>query len=369
MSSETPDTVYGRLLESAHISGYSFERVCAELNWLLDEGRWQKVSPGHNDINAFISTVDLSPFNMSADQRRPLIKRLEELKAKQRAIAQAVGVHESTISRELHPPKLALASQESSNELEIGDGESPKLALASQESAAWVQQDASEVAKQAQKLTEREAREDAAQARRGRSRSAEPLPDGMDLRIGDAREVLANVPDESVALVLTDPPYVPEADPLWIWMAEWATRVLVPGGSVVTFTAHARLDRDIDVLGRWLRYWWLLARLQDAPASVPGRFVTAEFKPVLWFVKDHRRGRSMVTDVIRAPRDAAIKTLHPWAQSTDGLNFLIEHLTEPSELVADPFAGTGRWGELAVSMGRRWVGADIALGGTDEVLA
>jgi hypothetical protein len=37
---ETPNIVYGRLLESAHISGYSFERVCAELEWLLEEDRW-----------------------------------------------------------------------------------------------------------------------------------------------------------------------------------------------------------------------------------------------------------------------------------------------------------------------------------------
>jgi hypothetical protein len=42
---ENPDIVYGRLLESAHISSYSFERVCSELEWLLKVGN--SGDPGH----------------------------------------------------------------------------------------------------------------------------------------------------------------------------------------------------------------------------------------------------------------------------------------------------------------------------------
>jgi len=33
---EKPDIVYGRLLESAHISGYGFECMTDELEWLLE---------------------------------------------------------------------------------------------------------------------------------------------------------------------------------------------------------------------------------------------------------------------------------------------------------------------------------------------
>lgn len=198
-------------------------------------------------------------------------------------------------------------------------------------------------------------------ARREASRTAEPLADGMDLRCGDAREVLADVPDDSIHLVLTDPPYGDEAEPLYAWLGEWAARVLVPGGSLVCYTGQSRLDRDMRLLGQHLRYWWTLAMLHHQSQRLPGKFVVAEWKPVLWYVKEHRRGRTLVTDVLRSP--ARDKSAHAWAQGEAGVPHLLEHLTDPGELVADPFAGSGRWGRIAAGMGRRWVGADVEQGG------
>lgn len=197
--------------------------------------------------------------------------------------------------------------------------------------------------------------------RRETSRAAEPLADGMDLRYGDAREVLADLPPASVHLVLTDPPYGDEAEPLYSWLAEWAAHVLVPGGSLICYTGQSRLDRDMRLLGDHLRYWWTLAMLHHQSQRLPGKFVVAEWKPVLWFVKEHRRGRSLVTDVLRSP--ARDKSAHAWAQGEAGVPHLLEHLTDPGELVADPFAGSGRWGRIAAGMGRRWVGADVEQGG------
>jgi len=198
-------------------------------------------------------------------------------------------------------------------------------------------------------------------ARREASRTAPPLPDGAELRIGDAREVLADVPDASVHLVLTDPPYGDEAEPLYGWLAEWSARVLVPGGSLVCYTGQSRLDRDMRLLGEHLRYWWVLAMLHHQSQRLPGKFVVAEWKPVLWYVKDHRRGRTLVTDVLRSP--ARDKDTHGWGQGEAGVPHLLEHLTDPGELVADPFAGSRRWGRIAAGMGRRWLGADIEQGG------
>lgn len=198
-------------------------------------------------------------------------------------------------------------------------------------------------------------------ARREASRAAEPLVDGMELRIGDAREVLTDVPDASVHLVLTDPPYGDQAEPLYRWLAEWSARVLVPGGSLVCYTGQSRLDRDMAILSGQLRYWWTLAMLHHQSQRLPGKFVVAEWKPVLWYVKEHRRGRSLVTDVLRSP--ARDKSAHAWAQGEAGVPHVIEHLTDPGELIADPFAGSRRWGRIAAGMGRRWIGADIERGG------
>ena len=167
--------------------------------------------------------------------------------------------------------------------------------------------------------------------------------------------------DDSVHLVLTDPPFGDESGPLYEWLGEWAQRVLVPGGSLICFTGQSRLDRDMAVFARSLRYWWLLAMRHNQAQRLPGKFVIAEFKPVLWFVKDHRRGRTLVNDVLRS--DQRDKDGHDWGQGDGGVELLIQQLTDPDELIVDPFAGTGRWGQIASRMGRRWIGCDVVHGG------
>jgi hypothetical protein len=207
----------------------------------------------------------------------------------------------------------------------------------------------------------------AAEQRREASRSAAPLPDGMELRIGDCRAVLADVPDNSAALVLTDPPWGNQAEPLLRWLADFAARVLTPGGSLVCFAGKACLDRDLAIFSARLRWHWLLSREHDQKQRFPGKFVISSWRAVVWYVKEHRRGRSMMPDVLKTVAD---KSEHRWAQGTgEGIEFVIEHLTLPGELIIDPFAGSTAWGKQAVAMGRRWLGADIKLGGTESVVA
>ena len=100
---------------------------------------------------------------------------------------------------------------------------------------------------------------------------------------------------------------------------------------------------------------------------LPGKFVIANFKPVLWYVKEFRRGRSLVPDFLISPKRD--KSEHDWSQGDGGVGPLIEHLTEPGELIVDPFAGTANWGRRALAMGRRWIGADVVTGGDALVAA
>lgn len=102
---ETPNTVHGRLLEAVHISGYTFERACGELEWLLEEDRWKYVGGGFADINSFLSTIDFSEFRIALDQRKKLSKRLASIEASQRATARVLGVDETTVRRDLDKRK------------------------------------------------------------------------------------------------------------------------------------------------------------------------------------------------------------------------------------------------------------------------
>jgi hypothetical protein len=197
------------------------------------------------------------------------------------------------------------------------------------------------------------------------SQTAPRIPSGMDLRIGDCRVMLADIEDDSIPLILTDPPYGNEAEPLYEWLAQFAARVLVPGGSLICYTGTTLLPRDYRIFGQHLTYWWTPIMLHDAAQRLFGAGVIVQHKPILWYVKESRRGRQFVADVVRAKRD---KSAHAWAQGDGGVDHWIHLLTEPEEVIVDPFAGTAEWGRIACEMGRRWIGADITVGGTTDIV-
>ena len=220
----------------------------------------------------------------------------------------------------------------------------------------------------ARKLAKEAKSREASRARYDASRNAAPLPDGMELRIGDARLVLGDIEPNSVPLILTDPPYGVDAAPLYAWLAEFAARVLIPGGSLVCYTGQSCLNRDIALFDRHLTYFWLLTMPHQQSQRLLGRGVIVNFKPALWFVKGFRRGpRTLLPDVLLSPKRD--KSARAWGQGEGGVQFLIEHLTKPGELIVDPFAGTATWGEIAASMGRRWIGCDVVDGGDTVIEA
>jgi hypothetical protein len=327
---------------------------------LLVSDGWRHCGDGFSDVNDFMDSLRLDKFRVIADERKRITKRIKELQpaVSNRQIAKTLGVDESTVRADRaagNPaPRRGTAAETAGSEGKAAGNPAP--ALTGSKAAATID-----------RHEKKEVAAEETRQRREASRAAEPIPDEMDLRIGDCRVVLADIADNSVPLILTDPPYGDDAEPLYHWLAQWAQRVLIPGGSLICYTGQSRLDRDVAILSERLRYWWLLIMPHDESQRLPGKFVIANFKPVLWYVKDHRRGRSLLPDVLRSPeRD---KAQHEWGQGDGGVGSIIEHLTEPGELILDPFAGTATWGRRAHSMGRRWIGADIAKGGTETVKA
>jgi hypothetical protein len=208
-------------------------------------------------------------------------------------------------------------------------------------------------------------------AAREARRNAIVIPDGMDLRIGDAREVFNDIPDNSVPLIPTDPPYGNEAEPLYRWLAEFAARALIPGGSLICYTGNLKLNRDFRIFDEHLCFLCLRIMLHTSHRRIFGARLLNGFKPVLHYVKRHLRrlpDRSpLIPDLLKT--GGMDKSLHEWGQGDGGIGTLIEHLTEPGEVIIDPFAGPAAWGRIAHAKGRRWIGAEISMGGTQTIVA
>jgi N6-adenosine-specific RNA methylase IME4 len=95
---------YGKLLEDVHVSGYTFERACRELEHLLEGERW-KLGGRFKQVNDFLDNVRLDKFRALAENRKRIAVRIKELqpKASNRRIAKALGVGKSTIHRDSVP--------------------------------------------------------------------------------------------------------------------------------------------------------------------------------------------------------------------------------------------------------------------------
>lgn len=198
------------------------------------------------------------------------------------------------------------------------------------------------------------------QRRAERTAEAEALAtdDAPEIRAGDFRDVLVDIPDGSVDLILTDPPYGDAALPSYSALGEFAAAKLKPGGSLICYTGQSILPGVYAALGEHLRYWWTISLdHRHGGQQLPGKWVMVEWKPLVWFVRDNRAGRHYVGDKVRGSRPD--KDAHEWAQGIDEVFYLIEQLAEPGDLVVDPFAGSGAFGRAALTLGRRFIGADL----------
>ena len=175
-----------------------------------------------------------------------------------------------------------------------------------------------------------------------------------DIRHGDFRTVLADVPDGSIDVVLTDPPYPGEFLPLWSDLAIFAKRVLKPDGLLVAMSGQTHLPEVFKRLGEHLRYRWTIAYIATGHATtIHGRRVHSMWKPVLVYGARTRR----LYDVARS--GAVEKRYHDWGQSESGMAELLRLVADPGQSVCDPFLGGGTTAVVALKHGCPFIGAEL----------
>ena len=185
--------------------------------------------------------------------------------------------------------------------------------------------------------------------------------DGLDIRRGDFREVLSDIPDHSVDIILTDPPYPQEYLPLWDDLGKFAARVLKPTGVLLAYSGQIHLPQVITMLTKHLRWWWMCA-IQHTGASgyivAGGRRIMNQWKPLLILTPHNAPPLStQFQDFIEG--GGRQKELHNWEQSTDEAVRILQTFGSPDALVVDPFAGSGSFGRAAQQAGMRFIGAEI----------
>jgi len=180
-----------------------------------------------------------------------------------------------------------------------------------------------------------------------------------DIILGDFREKADEIPDNSVDLIFTDPPYDRAAIKLFDGLGEFAAKKLRPGGSLVFYLGQIQLPSALEILSKHLRYWWCCSCYHSGPTLLRMNEygIVNGWKPILWFVKESRGDKeTFINDVATGTKE---KSHHEWQQAEAEALYFIEKLTKPGDFVVDPFCGGGTTPAVCEKNGRKWKAFEI----------
>lgn len=226
---------------------------------------------------------------------------------------------------------------------------------------------------------------------------------------GDAFDLLKQIPEESVQLVLTDPPYnisgtkfdllnnktggpwkrvnetwdeFKTSDEYLEFSTKWINlcdKLLKPNGSTMICCTHhniAEVIFPLKKLGYKFQNIITWRKINPMP-NVTKRMFTHSTEYVVWFtkgknwiynyeeMKKYNSGKQL-RDVWEFPvlqgkeriKDESGKPAHPTQKPMKLFTRLIEAATNEEDLILDPFIGTGTTAEVALLNNRKWIGIE-----------
>jgi DNA modification methylase len=205
----------------------------------------------------------------------------------------------------------------------------------------------------------------------------------MKLINGDCLEEMKNIPDNSVDMVLTDPPYniarnnnFNTMDRAGIDFGEWdkgadlfsyideCFRVLDKNGSFVVFNAWANLgdiSRYAENLGFITKDMLRLEKTNPMPRNRDRRYIT-DYECAIWFTMPKAKWVfNRQDDKYQRPKFvySIDKGFHPTQKSLSLMEELLKIHTNPGDAILDPFMGSGTTGVACKNLGRDFIGIEL----------
>jgi len=217
---------------------------------------------------------------------------------------------------------------------------------------------------------------------------------------GDCLELLKQMPDKSVDLVLTDPPYYKIVNEKWdnqweteedyyIWSEKWlkeAVRVLSQNGSFYVWNGIDRIVRYKQILDKLLIYKNLITVKTRKGFGTQKNwmfcreeclfYVKSEeyyFQPQ--YTKEKRAGNSdkfkseftratnVWHDMRHCYKDSNKRKFHPTEKPVEMIGRILQASSNnyhtKKDLILDPFAGSGTTLRAAKDLGRKYIGVEI----------
>lgn len=184
-----------------------------------------------------------------------------------------------------------------------------------------------------------------------------------DVKFFNCDLLSADIPDNSLDAIITDPPYPREFLDCWRKLAEFAVKKLKDGGVLIALSGQSYLPdvyKNMTIEG--LNYYWTGCVQHKRPTDIQNKKVKCYWKPYLWYVKGKYNKTFQPTDVFSDSsyeEHVEGQVFHKWGQSVDLFNQIIQKFTYADELVCDPFMGGGTTGLSCVNNKRKFIGIEI----------
>ena len=204
----------------------------------------------------------------------------------------------------------------------------------------------------------------------------------FELAALDAVQWLRTLPAESVDLVVTDPAYESLEKHRAVGTTTRLTHSKSSSNDWFRVFPNARFGELFDEIFRVLRrntHFYLFCDAETMFVVKPeaeragfkfwkplvwdkrtigmGYHYRARYELILFFEKGKRRLNDLgIADIISAPR---IHRGYPAEKPSAVSEVLVKQSSQPGEIVADPFMGSGSVGVAAARLGRRFLGTDL----------
>lgn len=233
------------------------------------------------------------------------------------------------------------------------------------------------------------------------NRSFRPAIETDEIRLinGDCLLSMDLIPDDSVDLLLTDPPYnlglfmqqrstnLKQMRDNYFGAAGWdnlspqdweesmdaffgaAARVVRKGGAVIVFMAVIKLETLIALAQKHGFYYKTTGawhKLNPMPRNMNLHFVNS-MESWVYFINGAKTGTfnndgKVLHDFFESsvtPKSEKRYGKHPTQKPVELMDYFIKTLTNPGDLVLDPFMGSGSAGVSALGLKRKFIGIEL----------
>lgn len=180
----------------------------------------------------------------------------------------------------------------------------------------------------------------------------------INLQVIDAKDGLAQLENNSIDLIFTDPPYLKKDVHLYELLAKEAKRILKPHAHLITYVGNVWTPKVFSILEKHLTYRLQITLVhKEGGLIVWSTRVLSMSKAILVYTKGPIDRHAPIMATIFSDKGYS-KAHHIWEQNIAFPLYAIPLTTNPRDTVLDPFCGGGTTAQACKILNRNCITFD-----------